>query len=86
MSRVFVCLSSSSQIVTALILTPVVNEFNVLGPWLKLAQNLGLLVGAAFQSLSSDVWDRRYGYLNTFTVSCCLDGLRVGGPSTLLWA
>jgi hypothetical protein len=37
-----------------------VNEFNVLGPWLKLAQNLGLLGGAAFWGVSSDVWGRRY--------------------------
>ena len=50
----------SLKIVTGLILTPVVNEFDVLGPWLKLAQNLGLLVGAAFWGVSSDVWGRRY--------------------------
>ncbi|KAJ8591671.1 MFS general substrate transporter [Rhizopogon salebrosus TDB-379] len=49
-------------IVTGLILTPVVNEFNVLGPWLKLAQNLGLLVGAAFWGVSSDVWGRRWAF------------------------
>ncbi|KAG1847651.1 MFS general substrate transporter [Suillus subalutaceus] len=49
-------------IVTGLILTPVVNEFNVLGPWLKLAQNIGLLVGAAFWSISSDVWGRRWAF------------------------
>jgi MFS family permease len=52
--------SFSSQIVTGLILTPVMNEFNVLGPWLKLAQMLGFLVGAAFWGAAADVWGRRY--------------------------
>ncbi|OAX35732.1 MFS general substrate transporter [Rhizopogon vinicolor AM-OR11-026] len=49
-------------IVTGLILDPVVNEFNVLGPWLKLAQNIGLLVGAAFWGVSSDVWGRKWAF------------------------
>ncbi|KAG1775527.1 MFS general substrate transporter [Suillus placidus] len=49
-------------IVTGLILTPVLNEFNVLGPWLKLAQNIGLLVGAAFWGVSSDVWGRKWAF------------------------
>ncbi|KAG1719617.1 permease for cytosine/purines, uracil, thiamine, allantoin-domain-containing protein [Suillus lakei] len=35
--------------------TPVANEFNVLGPWLKLAKNIGLLVGAAFWGVLSDI-------------------------------
>ncbi|EIN13088.1 MFS general substrate transporter [Punctularia strigosozonata HHB-11173 SS5] len=46
-------------IVTGLILTPVVAEFNFQGPFLKLAQNIGLLVGAAFWGIGSDVWGRR---------------------------
>ncbi|KAG2065192.1 MFS general substrate transporter [Suillus decipiens] len=49
-------------IVTGLILMPVRNEFNVLGPWLKLAQNTGLLVRAAVWSVSSDVWARRWAF------------------------
>ncbi|KAG2055936.1 hypothetical protein BDR06DRAFT_301564 [Suillus hirtellus] len=49
-------------IVTGLILTPVVNEFNVLGPWLTLAQNIGLLVGAASWSIAPDVWGRRWAF------------------------
>ncbi|KAG2142191.1 MFS general substrate transporter, partial [Suillus cothurnatus] len=73
MSRVLVCLLLSSYIVTGLILTPVVNEFNVLGQWLKLAQNLGLLVGAAFRSLSSDVWDREVWW--AFNITLGMTGL-----------
>ncbi|KZV63897.1 MFS general substrate transporter [Peniophora sp. CONT] len=47
-------------IVTGLILSPVVNEFSVQGPFLKLAQNIGLLVGAAFWGIGSDVWGRKW--------------------------
>jgi hypothetical protein len=50
---------TSSQIVTGLIFAPVVQEFGFRGPFLKLAQNIGLLVGAAFWGLASDVWGRR---------------------------
>jgi len=47
------------EIVTGLILSPVVNEFDFQGPFLKLGQNIGLLVGAAFWGMGSDVWGRR---------------------------
>ena len=50
---------SNVQIVTGLILAPVVNEFNFKGPFLKLGQNVGLLVGAFFWGLGCDVWGRR---------------------------
>ncbi|KAJ8517233.1 hypothetical protein ONZ45_g5568 [Pleurotus djamor] len=43
-------------IVTGLILPPVVNEFNFDGPLLKLGQNIGLLLGAAFWGVGSDIW------------------------------
>jgi hypothetical protein len=46
--------------VTSLILSPVVNEFGFQGPFLKLGQNIGLLVGAAFWGVASDVWGRKY--------------------------
>jgi hypothetical protein len=50
----------SEQIVTGLIFTPVVNEFAFEGPFLKLGQNVGLLVGAVFWGVGSDIWGRRY--------------------------
>ncbi|TFK52666.1 MFS general substrate transporter [Heliocybe sulcata] len=56
-------------IVTGLILTPVVNEFNFEGPWLKLGQNIGLLVGAAFWGLASDVWGRRWCFNLTLLIT-----------------
>ncbi|GJE87464.1 MFS sugar transporter [Phanerochaete sordida] len=49
-------------IVRSLILTPVVAEFGFAGPWLKLAQNVGLLVGAAFWGVAADVWGRRWAF------------------------
>ncbi|KIJ62126.1 hypothetical protein HYDPIDRAFT_95026 [Hydnomerulius pinastri MD-312] len=56
-------------IVTGLILDPVVNEFNVQGAWLKLAQNIGLLVGAAFWGVASDVWGRRWAFNLTLLIT-----------------
>ena len=41
-------------------MSPVVNEFHFKGPFLSLGQNIGLLVGAAFWGVGSDVWGRRY--------------------------
>ena len=40
-----------------------VNEFHFKGPYLKLGQNIGLLVGAAFWGIGSDVWGRKYGLI-----------------------
>jgi len=47
------------KIVTGLILTPVANEFAFKAPFLKLGQNIGLLVGAVFWGVGSDVWGRK---------------------------
>jgi hypothetical protein len=38
----------------------VINEFTFKGPFLKLGQNIGLLVGAVFSGVGSDIWGRRY--------------------------
>lgn len=51
--------SAISQIVTGLILPPTVNEFNFRPPWLKLGQNIGLLIGAAFWGVGADIWGRK---------------------------
>ncbi|KAK7046985.1 putative MFS-type transporter PB1E7.08c, partial [Favolaschia claudopus] len=52
----------SAQIIVSLILVPVINEFHVQGPFLKLSQSIGLLVGAAFWGASVDVWGRRLAF------------------------
>ncbi|KAL7279805.1 hypothetical protein ACG7TL_006212 [Trametes sanguinea] len=57
------------QIVTGLILDPVVNEFNFQGPFLKLGQNIGLLVGAAFWGVASDVWGRKWCFNITLFIT-----------------
>ncbi|OSC97469.1 MFS general substrate transporter [Trametes coccinea BRFM310] len=56
-------------IVTGLILDPVVNEFNFQGPFLKLGQNIGLLVGAAFWGVASDVWGRKWCFNITLFIT-----------------
>lgn len=56
-------------IVTGLILTPVVNEFAFKGPFLKLGQNIGLLVGAVFWGIGSDVWGRKLAFNLTLFIT-----------------
>ncbi|KAL0070556.1 hypothetical protein AAF712_002395 [Marasmius tenuissimus] len=56
-------------IVTGLILPPVLNEFSgAQGPFLKLGQNIGLLVGAAFWGIGSDIWGRRISFNITLLI------------------
>lgn len=54
---------------TGLILAPAVNEFGFQGPFLKLAQNIGLLVGAAFWGVACDVWGRRWAFNITLLIT-----------------
>ncbi|KAH7883309.1 MFS general substrate transporter [Phlebopus sp. FC_14] len=65
-------------IITALILTPVVYEFNVEAAWLSLARSLGLLVGAAFWGTTSDVWGRRWSFNITLLITGVF-GVAAGG-------
>lgn len=44
---------------TGLILAPTINEFHYDGPYLSLAMNVGLLVGAIFWSFGCDIWGRK---------------------------
>ena len=55
--------SCQQKIVTGLILPPVANEFHVQEPFLKLGQNIGLLVGAVFWGGGADIWGRKYVFL-----------------------
>ncbi|KAI9458494.1 MFS general substrate transporter [Russula earlei] len=56
-------------VVTGLIFTPVVNEFAFKGPFLKLGQNIGLLVGAVFWGVGSDIWGRRLSFNFTLFIT-----------------
>ncbi|TFK18623.1 MFS general substrate transporter [Coprinopsis marcescibilis] len=55
-------------IVTGLILPPTVNEFNYSPPWLKLGQNIGLLLGAAFWGVGADIWGRKISFNITLLI------------------
>ncbi|KAF9810501.1 hypothetical protein IEO21_06896 [Rhodonia placenta] len=68
-------------IVTGLILDPVVNEFNVQGPFLKLGQNIGLLVGAAFWGVASDVWGRQWCFNITLFITGVFAVAAGGSPN-----
>ncbi|KAG7443370.1 MFS general substrate transporter [Guyanagaster necrorhizus] len=56
-------------IVTGLILPPVVQEFQFQGPFLNLGQSIGLLVGAVFWGVGSDIWGRRISFNITLLIT-----------------
>ncbi|KAH9891836.1 MFS general substrate transporter [Cubamyces lactineus] len=70
-------------IVTGLILDPVVNEFNFQGPFLKLGQNIGLLVGAAFWGVASDVWGRKWCFNITLFITGIFAVAAGGSPNAV---
>uniref|UniRef100_D8Q366 Major facilitator superfamily (MFS) profile domain-containing protein n=1 Tax=Schizophyllum commune (strain H4-8 / FGSC 9210) TaxID=578458 RepID=D8Q366_SCHCM len=70
-------------IVTGLILTPVVNEFVFDGPFLKLAQNIGLLVGAVFWGVGADIWGRRVSFNITLFITGAF-ALAAGGSANYI--
>ncbi|KAF9055573.1 MFS general substrate transporter [Panaeolus papilionaceus] len=58
--------------VAALILPPVMSEFKTSdGPFLKLGQNIGLLVGAVFWGVGADIWGRKL----SFNINLLITGL-----------
>ncbi|KAF8808500.1 MFS general substrate transporter [Phlegmacium glaucopus] len=56
-------------VVVGLILPPVVNEFHVNGPFLKLGQNIGFMVGAAFWGVGADIWGRKISFDLTLLIT-----------------
>ncbi|EMD40181.1 major facilitator superfamily [Gelatoporia subvermispora B] len=68
-------------IVTSLIFTPTVNEFHFQGPFLTLGQNIGLLVGAMFWGLGSDVWGRRWSFNLTLFITGVFAVAAGGSPN-----
>ncbi|KAH9978360.1 MFS general substrate transporter [Russula compacta] len=55
--------------VTGLIYTPAVNEFVFQGPFIKLGQGIGLLIGAVFWGVGSDIWGRRLSFNLTLFIT-----------------
>ncbi|PIL22729.1 MFS general substrate transporter [Ganoderma sinense ZZ0214-1] len=70
-------------IVTGLILSPVVNEFGFQGPFLKLGQNIGLLVGAAFWGVACDVWGRKWCFNITLFITGIFAIAAGGSPNSI---
>ncbi|KAG6849835.1 hypothetical protein H0H93_004519 [Arthromyces matolae] len=68
-------------VVTGLILAPVVNEFDFNGPFLKLGQNIGLLVGAVFWGVGSDIWGRKISFNITLLLTAIFALAGGGSPN-----
>ena len=69
-------------IVTSLIFTPVANEFlPSRPPFLTLAQNLGLLVGAIFWGFGCDIYGRRWAFNLTIGITAVFGMAAAGSPN-----
>ncbi|SJL17551.1 related to sugar transporter [Armillaria ostoyae] len=71
-------------IVTGIILPPVVQEFQFQGPFLNLGQSIGLLVGAVFWGVGSDIWGRRLDWIISFAFHLTIKSTRISFNITLL--
>ncbi|KAF9023811.1 MFS general substrate transporter [Hymenopellis radicata] len=70
-------------LITSLILTQVTTEFKFTGPYLTLAANIGLLVGAIVWSVGCDIWGRRWSF-NLSLLIAGVFGVSAGGSSNLI--
>ncbi|KAF8192100.1 MFS general substrate transporter [Pholiota molesta] len=70
-------------IVTGLILPAVVNEFSFNGPFLKLGQNVGLLIGAVFWGVGADIWGRKISFNVTLLITGVF-AVAAGGSSNFI--
>ena len=69
-------------IVTSLILPAVTREFNVdRKPLLTLAQNIGLLAGAAFWGFGCDIFGRKWGFNLTLGLTAVWGLIAAGSPN-----
>nr|GAT46698.1 predicted protein [Mycena chlorophos] len=67
-------------LITGLILNPVLLEFAFNTPFLSLAANCGLLVGAIVWGVGSDIWGRRWSFNLTLLIAGVF-GLAAGGSA-----
>ncbi|KAH9916407.1 MFS general substrate transporter [Epithele typhae] len=70
-------------LLSGLILSPVLSEFQFSSPFLSLAQNVGLLVGAIFWGLGCDIWGRRWSFNITLFLAGVF-GLAAGGAPNFI--
>lgn len=66
---------------TGLILPQVVQEFQSQGAFLQLSQNIGLLLGAVFWGVGSDVWGRRVSFNITLLIAGVFATAAGGSPN-----
>jgi hypothetical protein len=74
--------ADSWQLLSGLILSPAISEFEFKSPFLSLALNVGLTVGAIFWGVGSDFWGRKFGSRSSPPVMI-LTSRDAGTPSTL---
>jgi len=70
-------------LMSGLILSPVLSEYTFKTPFLSLALNVGLLVGAIFWALGCDIWGRRWSFNITLLVTGVF-GLAAGGAQNFV--
>ena len=71
------------QLLSGLILTPVVAEFGFKPPYLSLALNIGLFAGAVIWGIGCDVWGRRWSFNVTLFLTGAF-GLASGGAGNFV--
>ncbi|KAF7317919.1 MFS domain-containing protein [Mycena kentingensis (nom. inval.)] len=70
-------------LITGLILVPTVAEFKFNGPFLSLAANVGLFVGALVWGIGSDIWGRRWCFNLTLLIAGVF-GTAAGGSGSFV--
>ncbi|KAJ8690756.1 MFS sugar transporter [Pleurotus ostreatus] len=70
-------------LLSGLILAPVLSEFSFNGPFLSLAANIGLLVGAVVWGVGCDIWGRRWSFNLTLLITGIF-GLLAGGAANFV--
>ncbi|KAI0790125.1 MFS general substrate transporter [Irpex lacteus] len=70
-------------LITGLILSPVVSLYTFRSPFLSLAVNIGLLVGALIWGLGTDIWGRRISFNLTLLIAGVF-GLAAGGANSFV--
>ncbi|KIP06743.1 hypothetical protein PHLGIDRAFT_24417 [Phlebiopsis gigantea 11061_1 CR5-6] len=70
-------------LIGGLILAPVVSEFQFNSPFLSLASNIGLFVGAVVWGIGCDIWGRRWSFNVTLLIAGIF-GLAAGGSANFV--
>ncbi|KAI0770588.1 MFS general substrate transporter [Fomes fomentarius] len=74
-------------VLTGLLINPVVQEFSGFpGPFLILAQYIGLLVGSVFWGVTCDIWGRRWSFNITLLITGVFSLAAAGAPSAVALA